>query len=104
MYAVIKTGGKQYKVAQGDTLSVEKLDAGTGEDVSFSEVLMVVDGENVAVGKPFVDGASVSAKVVDHYRNDKIQIIKFKRRKHHLKRQGHRQWQTKLEITGIGAK
>ena len=103
MYAVIESGGKQYKVAEGDKLSVEKLDAAEGDAVAIDRVLMVVDGESVTIGKPYVTGAAVQAQVLDHYRQDKINIIKFKRRKHHLKRQGHRQWQTRLEITGIGA-
>ena len=103
MYAVIQTGGKQYRVAQGDTLRVEKLGADEGATVELDKVLMVADGENVTVGKPFVEGGKVTATVKAHGRGKKVKIIKFKRRKHHLKRQGHRQWFTELEVTGISA-
>jgi len=103
MYAVIESGGKQYRVAEGDRLSVEKLAQASGEAVELDRVLLVVDGENVTVGKPYVPGAAVTAKVLEHYREDKIKVLKFKRRKGYLKSQGHRQWQTRLEITGIGA-
>ncbi|AHF02999.1 50S ribosomal protein L21 [Marichromatium purpuratum 984] len=102
MYAVIQTGGKQYRVSEGDTLKVEKLAAEEGSNVDF-EVLMVADGETVKVGKPFVEGGKVSAVVESHGRGDKVSIIKFRRRKHHMKRQGHRQWFTSLKITGINA-
>ena len=103
MYAVIQTGGKQYRVAQGDTLRVEKLGADEGATVELDKVLMVADGENVTVGKPFVEGGKVTATVKAHGRGKKVKIIKFKRRKHHMKRQGHRQWFTELEVTGISA-
>ncbi|KXX64467.1 50S ribosomal protein L21 [Marichromatium gracile] len=102
MYAVIQTGGKQYRVSEGDTLKVEKLAAEEGSNVDF-EVLMVADGETIKVGKPFVEGSKVSAVVESHGRGDKVSIIKFRRRKHHMKRQGHRQWFTSLKITGINA-
>ena len=101
MYAVIKTGGKQYRVAQGDTLKVEKLDAGEGDSVEFDQVLMVGEGEDVKIGAPYVDGSRVTATVKGHGRGDKVEIIKFRRRKHHMKRAGHRQDYTELEITGI---
>ncbi len=103
MYAVIRTGGKQYKVAQGDTLDVEKLPAEQGANVELSDVLMLVDGDKVTVGTPTVAGARVSAKVVAHGRGEKIRIIKFRRRKHYRKQAGHRQDYTRLEITGISA-
>ena len=103
MYAVVKTGGKQYRVSQGDRLKVESLQADSGEVVSLSEVLMVGSGESVTVGTPTVANASVSAKVVTHGRGDKVKIIKFRRRKHHRKQAGHRQNYTELEITGINA-
>jgi len=103
MYAVIQTGGKQYRVAEGDTLRVEKLAADEGTSVELDKVLMVADGENVTVGKPYVDGSKVTATVKAHGRGKKVKIIKFKRRKHHLKRQGHRQWYTELQVTGISA-
>ena len=103
MYAVIQTGGKQYRVAEGDTLKVEKIVADEGASVELDKVLMVADGEKVTVGKPYVEGGKVMATVKAHGRGDKVKIIKFRRRKHHLKRQGHRQWFTELKITGISA-
>lgn len=103
MYAVIRTGGKQYKVAQGDTLDVEKLHAEQGASVELGDVLMLVDGDKVTVGTPTVAGAKVSAKVVEHGRGEKVRIIKFRRRKHYRKQAGHRQDYTRLEITGISA-
>ena len=103
MYAVIKTGGKQYRVEEGDTLKIEKLEVGTGESVDFDQVLLVADGDKVTVGQPLVDGAKVTAEVVEQGRHDKIRIIKFRRRKHHRKQQGHRQHYTELKITGIKA-
>jgi large subunit ribosomal protein L21 len=101
MYAVIKTGGKQYRVMQGESVRVEKLAADVESTVTFDEVLLVGEGENVSVGAPMVAGASVSATVRAHGRGKKVRIIKFRRRKHHLKRQGHRQHYTEVEITGI---
>ncbi|MEA2093877.1 MAG: 50S ribosomal protein L21 [Pseudomonadota bacterium] len=101
MYAVIKTGGKQYRVSQGDTLKVEKLDAGEGDAVEFDQVLMVGEGEDIRIGSPFVDGSKVTARVKSHGRGKKIEIIKFRRRKHHMKRMGHRQSYTEVEITAI---
>ena len=86
MYAVIKTGGKQYRVAQGDTLKVEKLDVGEGDAVEFDQVLMVGEGEDVKIGTPYVEGSRVTATVKAHGRGDKIEVIKFRRRKHHMKR------------------
>jgi large subunit ribosomal protein L21 len=103
MYAVIQTGGKQYRVAEGDTLKIEKIAADEGASVELDKVLMIADGENVTVGKPFVEGGKVTATVTAHGRGKKVKIIKFRRRKHHLKRQGHRQWFTELSITGISA-
>jgi large subunit ribosomal protein L21 len=103
MYAVIQTGGKQYRVAEGDTLKVEKLSADAGASVEIDKVLMVADGEDVKVGKPYLDGGKVTATVKAHGRGKKVKIIKFRRRKQHMKRQGHRQWFTELEITGINA-
>ena len=101
MYAVIVSGGKQHRVKEGETLKLEKLEVETGGSVDFDRVLLVVDGDNVQVGAPVVDGAKVTAEVVSHGRHDKIQIIKFRRRKHSMKRQGHRQWFTEVKITGI---
>ena len=102
-YAVIKTGGKQYRVMQGDVLHVELLTAEEGATVSFDQVLLVGSGESVTVGAPIVEGATVSATVRKHGRADKIRIIKFRRRKHYKRQQGHRQHFTEIEITGINA-
>ena len=101
MYAVFKTGGKQYKAAPGDVIQVEKLDAENGASVELDEVLMVSDGDEVRVGAPTIEGGKVTAEVVGHGRGDKIRIIKFRRRKHHMKRMGHRQHYTEIKITGI---
>lgn len=103
MYAVIVTGGKQYKVAEGEYLKVEKLEVATGESVTFDRVLLVADGEQINIGAPVVTGAKVTAEIVSQGRHDKVRIIKFRRRKHHMKRQGHRQWYTEIKITGISA-
>ena len=101
MYAVIKTGGKQYKVQEGDTIRVEKLDGSEGDNIKFDDVLMLTDGDKVTVGTPLVEGASVSATVKAQGRGKKITIIKFKRRKNYRKQAGHRQAYTELSITGI---
>lgn len=101
MYAVIKTGGKQYKVSAGGKLKVESLPAEVGSAVEISDVLMVADGENIKVGAPFVAGASVKATVLAHGRGDKVRIFKMRRRKHYRKSQGHRQNYTELRIDGI---
>ncbi|WP_297526641.1 50S ribosomal protein L21 [Thiohalobacter sp.] len=103
MYAVIVTGGKQYRVQPGDKLRVEKLDAAEGDSVEFNEVLMVSDGSDVKVGRPLLDGASVKATVTAQGRAKKVEIIKFRRRKHHMKRQGHRQYFTEVQITDVNA-
>ncbi|MBI2316786.1 MAG: 50S ribosomal protein L21 [Betaproteobacteria bacterium] len=101
MYAVFKSGGKQYRAAAGETVRVEKLPAGVGSEVVMDQVLLVVDGEQVRLGTPLVAGASVSAKVVAHGQADQVKIFKLRRRKHYEKHQGHRQKFTELEITGI---
>jgi large subunit ribosomal protein L21 len=103
MYAVIQTGGKQYRVAEGDTLRIEKIPADEGATVELDKVLMVADGDAVRVGQPYLDGGKVTATVKSHGRAKKVTIIKFRRRKHHMKHQGHRQWFTELTITGISA-
>lgn len=103
MYAVIVTGGKQYKVAKNDMLKVEKLAVNEGDTIEFDQVLMIADGEKVHVGTPLVNGSKVVATVVSHGRHKKIHILKFKRRKHYLKRQGHRQDFTQVMITDIAA-
>jgi len=103
MYAVIQTGGKQYRVAEGDTLKIEKIVADEGASIELDKVLMVADGDQVRVGQPYVEGGKVTATVQSHGRAKKVHILKFRRRKHHMKRQGHRQWFTELTITGISA-
>jgi large subunit ribosomal protein L21 len=103
MYAVFKTGGKQYRATTGDILTVEKIEAEKGSTVELDQVLMVGEGADVKIGAPFLDGGKVTATVVDHGRLKKIKIIKFKRRKHHRKQMGHRQYFTQIEITGIDA-
>jgi len=103
MFAVIVTGGKQYKVAEGDTLFVEKLNAEEGSAVTFDQVLMVGEGDNVTVGAPVVDGAKVEAKVVKNGKAKKIYVFKMKRKKNERTKKGHRQPYTKIEITKINA-
>lgn len=101
MYAVIASGGKQHRVTEGERIKLEKIDAEVGANIEFDRVLMVGSGEEVKIGQPVVDGAKVTAEVVAHGRGDKVRIIKFRRRKHHMKRMGHRQWFTEVRITGI---
>lgn len=103
MYAVFKTGGKQYRATTGDVLKVEKIEAEKGATVEIDQVLMVGEGEDVQIGTPFIEGGKVTATIVDQGRRDKIKIIKFKRRKNHRKQMGHRQYFTQIEITGIDA-
>lgn len=100
MYAVIKTGGKQYRVKQGDILEVEKLNSNIGDNITLDQVLMV-SAEQTQIGTPLVLNASVEANIVQHMRAKKVMIIKFRRRKHSMKRQGHRQNMTKIKITKI---
>jgi large subunit ribosomal protein L21 len=101
MYAVFESGGKQHKVEEGEVLKLEKLDAATGDKVSFDKILMVGEGESVKIGTPYVEGGEVTAEVVQQARHKKVTIIKFNRRKHSRKQQGHRQWFTEVKITGI---
>ena len=103
MHAVFITGGKQYRVKAGDTLKVEKLTADEGAEVEFDQILFTSDGESAKVGTPYLDGCKVKATVTGHGRAKKIKIINFKRRKHHMKRKGHRQYYTKVKITDIVA-
>ena len=103
MYAVIKSGGKQHRVVEGELLKVELIDAEPGQNVTIEDVLMVVNGGDIQIGTPVVAGAKVVAEVVSQGRHDKVTIIKFRRRKHHMKRMGHRQWYTEIKITGIQA-
>ena len=101
MYAVVVTGGKQYRVEEGQTLKVEKLEVATGENVELEKVLLIGNGDDVKIGAPVVEGAKVTAEVVNHGRHKKVKIMKFKRRKHQMKQMGHRQWFTELKITSI---
>ena len=101
MYAVIKSGGKQYKVAAGGKLKVESLPVEVGAEVELKDVLMVADGDSIQVGTPLVAGASVKATVLAHGRGDKVMIFKMRRRKHYRKTQGHRQNYTEIRIDGI---
>ena len=101
MYAVIKTGGKQYRISAGEKLKVEQIPADVGTEITLDQVLMVGEGESVKVGTPLVAGASVTATVLSHGRHDKIQIFKMRRRKHYQKHQGHRQNYTELRIDTI---
>ncbi len=103
MYAVIKSGGKQHRIVEGEKLKVELLKAEVGETIKIEDVLMVVNGDDIKIGQPVVEGASVEAEVVEHGRGEKIRIIKHKRRKHYHKEQGHRQWYTLLNIKSINA-
>lgn len=103
MYAVIQTGGKQYKVTEGEVLKIEKLTEEAGNEFSFDSVLLINDEAGLKVGTPYLDGASVKATILSQGRHKKINIIKFKRRKHHMKKMGHRQYYTEVQITGISA-
>ena len=102
-YAIIETGGKQHRVQPGEILKVEKIEAATGASIDFDKVLLVSNGETVTIGAPYVAGSKVTAEVLEQGRHDKIKIIKFRRRKHHMKQMGHRQWYTAIKITGISA-
>lgn len=100
MYAIIQTGGKQYKVSEGDQIVVEKIDGDVDSEVVLDKVLSII-GDNVKVGKPFIDGAKVTAKIVEHGKEKKILVFKYKAKSNYRKRQGHRQPYTKLSITKI---
>lgn len=104
MYAVIKTGGKQYRVTAGEKLKVEKLEVEVGGKVTLDQILVLSDGENTTIGAPLIKGATVNATVVSHGRGDKVMIFKFRRRKHYRKTQGHRQSYTEILINDIGGK
>ena len=101
MYAVIVTGGKQYRVEEGQTLKVEKIETATGESIELEQVLLIGNGDDVKIGQPVVEGAKVTAEIVAHGRHKKVKIIKFRRRKHSMKQMGHRQWFTEIKITSI---
>ena len=104
MYAVIKTGGKQYRVVPGEKIKVEQIPADIGSEIVLDQVLMVADGDNVSVGTPLVSGATVKVTVLSHGRGEKIQIFKMRRRKHYQKHQGHRQNYTEIRVDNIAAK
>jgi large subunit ribosomal protein L21 len=104
VYAVIKTGGKQYRVKEGDVLKIETLPEDAGKTVEFAEVLMVANGDKITCGEPLVKGATVTAEVLAHGRHKKVHIIKFRRRKHYMRKQGHRQNFTEVKINAINAK
>jgi large subunit ribosomal protein L21 len=103
MYAVIESGGKQHRVEEGEVLQLEKFEAATGDKVKFDKILLVGEGESVKIGTPYVEGSQVEAEVLKQGRGDKIKIIKFNRRKHYKKTQGHRQLFTEVKINGIKA-
>ena len=104
MYAVIKTGGKQYRVQAGDILKLEELTAEVGSNIDFSDVLLLADGDQITCGTPFIAKATVQAEILAHGRHKKIKIIKFRRRKHHMKQMGHRQNYTQIKVTAINSK
>lgn len=101
MYAVIVTGGKQYRVSEGDCCKFEQLDYNLGDTVEFENVLLLADNDQITLGKPYVSGAKVTGEIINQGRHDKIHVIHFRRRKHHIKRQGHRQNYTQVKITAI---
>jgi large subunit ribosomal protein L21 len=103
MYAIVATGGKQYRVKEGEKLRVEKLSAEAGDTVELDKVLMVGEGDDVKIGAPYLEGAKVTATVSANGRGDKVKIVKFRRRKHYRREMGHRQSYTEIEITGISA-
>lgn len=101
MYAVVKTGGKQYKVTQDEYLKVEKLEGNEGDTIELDQVLMIADGDKLKIGSPVIDGGKVTATILSHGRHKKVEIMKFRRRKHHQKCTGHRQYYTEIKVTGI---
>jgi len=103
MYAIVATGGKQYRVEEGETLRVEKLFADAGDSVELDKVLLVGEGSDIKIGAPYLDGAKVTATVTANGRGDKVKIVKFRRRKHSRRQAGHRQSYTEIKITGISA-
>ena len=103
MYAVFVSGGKQHRVAEGDVVKLGLIDAEPGSAIEFDNVLLVANGDDVKIGAPTVEGGKVTGEVVTHGRGEKVKIIKFRRRKHHRKQMGHRQYFTEVKITGINA-
>lgn len=102
MYALIASGGKQYRISEGQKIKLEKLPADVGNTIEFDQVLLVADGDNIQIGAPFIKGMKVTGEVVSQGRGKKVHILKFRRRKHHMKQAGHRQSFTEIKITGIG--
>ncbi|RUO26490.1 50S ribosomal protein L21 [Aliidiomarina minuta] len=103
MYAVFQSGGKQHRVSEGQVVRLEKLENATGDIVEFDQVLMLSNGDDVTIGAPLIKGGKVTAEVINHGRGDKVNIVKFRRRKHSRTQMGHRQWFTEVKITGFGA-
>lgn len=103
MYAVFQSGGKQHRVAEGQTVRLEKIEVAPGGSVEFDNILMVSNGDDIKIGTPYLNGGKVTAEVVAHGRGEKVKIVKFRRRKHSSKETGHRQWFTEVKITGISA-
>ena len=103
MYAIVATGGKQYKVREGDILRIEKIPGEVGSPVSFDQVLMVADGDDVSIGRPALEGAAVSARIVEQGKASKLIVFKYKRRKRYRRKQGHRQSYTAVKIDAITA-
>ncbi len=101
MYAVFQSGGKQHRVSEGQTVRLEKLVISPGETIEFDQVLMIANGEEIKIGFPLIEGGKIKAEVIAHGRGEKIKVVKFRRRKHYRKQQGHRQWFTDVIITGI---
>ena len=103
MYAVIVNSGQQYRVKEGQILNVAKIELAPGDTFSFDKILMIADGNNLQIGAPYIQGGIVTASIESHGRDKKIRILKFRRRKHHMKRMGHRQWFTRIKINSIQA-
>jgi large subunit ribosomal protein L21 len=103
MYAVVRTGGKQYRVSAGEKLKIEHIPAEVGAEIVLDQVLLVADGEDVKMGTPLLSGAQITARVLSHGRGEKVRIFKLHRRKHYRRTQGHRQNYTEIEILGIAA-
>ena len=103
MYAIVATGGKQYKVREGEVLRIEKIPGDVGSPVSFDQVLMVADGDNVSIGRPALEGAAVTARIIEQGKADKLIVFKYKRRKRYRRKQGHRQSFTAVKIDAISA-
>lgn len=103
MYAVFQSGSKQHRVSEGQTVRLEKLDITTGKIIEFKQVMLISNGDNIQIGDPFLNSSKIMAEVLAHNRGDKVVIVKFRRRKHFRKHQGHRQWFTEVKITSICA-